>query len=47
LLKQGTIKKLAEAKLLGMGAPEEHGGQGADSISLGIAAEEVARTHPF
>ena len=44
---RGMVKKLAEAKLLGMGAPEEHGGQGADSISLGIAAEELARAHPF
>ena len=34
--------KLAEAGLLGLGISEQYGGQGADRVTIGIAAEEVA-----
>ena len=38
-----TIRKMAEVGLLGMTAPADFGGCGADAISLAIAIEEIAR----
>jgi butyryl-CoA dehydrogenase len=38
-----TIRKMAEVGLLGMTAPADFGGSGADAISLAIAIEEIAR----
>ncbi len=38
-----TVAALGELGLLGMKAPEEYGGQGADAISIALAIEEVAR----
>jgi cyclohexanecarboxyl-CoA dehydrogenase len=41
------FKKIAEAGLLGLGVPEEYGGQGAsDWVTLGIAVEELAKVEP-
>ncbi len=37
-----TLKKLGENGLLGLCIPEEHGGQGAGLVALGIACEEVS-----
>lgn len=36
-------RELAAMGLTGLRAPEEHGGQGADCVTTGIACEEVAR----
>lgn len=38
-----AIKKMAAIGLLGMTAPADYGGIGADSVSLAIAVEEIAR----
>ena len=37
------IKKMADVGLLGLNAPEEYGGQPSDFVSMGIAAEELAK----
>ena len=37
-----TIRRMGEAGLLGMTAPERWGGSGADSVSLALAVEEIA-----
>lgn len=41
-LDQRTISEMAALGLLGVTIAPEHGGQGADAISTGIAAEEIA-----
>lgn len=38
-----AIKKMADIGLLGMTAPADYGGIGANSVSLAIAVEEIAR----
>jgi alkylation response protein AidB-like acyl-CoA dehydrogenase len=38
-----TVAALGELGLLGMKAPVEYGGQGADAVSIALAIEEVAR----
>ncbi|MEW6033308.1 MAG: acyl-CoA dehydrogenase family protein [Chloroflexota bacterium] len=38
-----VVRRLGEMGLLGINMPEEYGGQPGDSLSAGIAAEEVAR----
>src|SRR6266436_4064899 len=38
-----AYRVLAEGGLLGLGLPPELGGAGADHVTMGIAAEEVAR----
>lgn len=38
-----TVAALGELGLLGMKAPQEYGGQGADAVSIALAIEEVAR----
>ncbi len=37
------IRQMGEMGLLGLGIPEEYGGQGLDLIAAGIAAEEISR----
>lgn len=39
---EATIRKMGEVGLMGMTAPPEWGGSGADSISLALAVEEIA-----
>lgn len=39
---QDAVKRMGELGLLGMIAPEEWGGSGADAISLAVAIEEIA-----
>jgi cyclohexanecarboxyl-CoA dehydrogenase len=41
--REGLIADMAGMGLLGLRVPVEHGGQGADALSTGIAAEEVSR----
>ncbi|MEM0155770.1 MAG: acyl-CoA dehydrogenase family protein [Thermoplasmataceae archaeon] len=41
-----VFKGLARMNLLGMTASEEYGGLGADAMTTGIAAEEIARADP-
>ena len=38
-----TIRAVADMGLLGLRAPEDLGGQGADAVTTGVACEEVAR----
>ncbi len=40
------VKRLAAAGLLDLVLAEEHGGQGADLIALGLACEEVGYADP-
>lgn len=37
------FRKMAEQGLMGINIPEEHGGQGADYVTTGIAVEEISR----
>ncbi|MDH6285010.1 acyl-CoA dehydrogenase family protein [Prescottella agglutinans] len=42
----GQVRKvMAEAGLFGLRIPDVHGGQGADAVTVGLAAEEVARAN--
>ena len=41
--REGLVGEMAELGLVGLRIPQEHGGQGADALSAGIAVEEVAR----
>jgi cyclohexanecarboxyl-CoA dehydrogenase len=41
--REGLVSEMADMGLIGLRIPVEHGGQGADALSTGIAAEEVAR----
>jgi cyclohexanecarboxyl-CoA dehydrogenase len=41
--RDGLVEEMARMGLLGLRIPAEHGGQGADALTTGIAAEEVAR----
>jgi len=41
--REGLVREMADMGLIGLRVPVEHGGQGADALSTGIAAEEVAR----
>jgi cyclohexanecarboxyl-CoA dehydrogenase len=41
--REGLVGEMASMGLIGLRIPVEHGGQGADALSTGIAAEEVAR----
>jgi cyclohexanecarboxyl-CoA dehydrogenase len=41
--REGLVGEMARLGLIGLRIPAEHGGQGADALSTGIAAEEVAR----
>lgn len=40
---EDLYKELAEAGLAGINIPQEYGGQGADSVTTGIAVEELSR----
>ncbi len=41
--REGLVREMADMGLIGLRIPAEHGGQGADALSAGIAAEEVSR----
>jgi cyclohexanecarboxyl-CoA dehydrogenase len=41
--REGLVVEMAQMGLVGLRIPVEQGGQGADALSTGIAAEEVAR----
>lgn len=41
-----VFKGLSRMNLLGMTVPEEYGGMGADAVTTGIVAEEIARADP-
>jgi cyclohexanecarboxyl-CoA dehydrogenase len=41
--REGLVGEMAGMGLIGLRIPVEHGGQGADALTTGIAAEEVAR----
>jgi cyclohexanecarboxyl-CoA dehydrogenase len=41
--REGLVREMAEIGLVGLRIPQEHGGQGADALSAGLAAEEVSR----
>jgi cyclohexanecarboxyl-CoA dehydrogenase len=41
--REGLVGEMAGMGLIGLRIPVEHGGQGADALSTGIAAEEVSR----
>ena len=41
--REGLVREMTELGLVGLRIPQEHGGQGADALSAGIAVEEVAR----
>jgi cyclohexanecarboxyl-CoA dehydrogenase len=41
--REGLVRDMAGMGLIGLRIPTEHGGQGADALSTGIAAEEVSR----
>ena len=41
-----VFKGLARMNLMGMTVPEEYGGMGADAVTTGIVAEEIARADP-
>ncbi|HXN37051.1 MAG TPA: acyl-CoA dehydrogenase family protein [Solirubrobacteraceae bacterium] len=41
--REGLVREMADMGLIGLRIPAEHGGQGADALSTGIAAEEVSR----
>jgi len=41
--RDGLVREMADMGLIGLRIPTEHGGQGADALSTGIAAEEVSR----
>src|SRR5437588_12733707 len=38
-----AVQRMAEVGLLGISAPEKFGGSGADSVTLALAVEEIAR----
>src|SRR5215472_16030575 len=42
-LPAGLVREMAEIGLTGLRVPPELGGQGADAVTTGIAAEQVAR----
>jgi cyclohexanecarboxyl-CoA dehydrogenase len=42
-LRPGLVREMAEIGLTGLRVPPELGGQGADAVTTGIAAEQVAR----
>jgi cyclohexanecarboxyl-CoA dehydrogenase len=42
VLDRGLIAEMGRLGLLGMDLPEEHGGMGADSVTTGLIAEELA-----
>ena len=42
----GHLSRLAEAGLFALSIPVEHGGQGRDAVSVGVALEELARGEP-
>jgi cyclohexanecarboxyl-CoA dehydrogenase len=41
--REGLVREMADMGLIGLRIPAEHGGQGADALSTGIAAEEISR----
>ncbi len=41
--REGLVSDMADMGLIGLRIPVEHGGQGADALATGIAAEEVSR----
>ncbi len=41
--REGLVRDMTDMGLIGLRIPAEHGGQGADALSTGIAAEEVSR----
>jgi len=41
-----VFRKLGGAGLIGVGVPEEYGGQGGDALMLAIATEEITRVWP-
>jgi cyclohexanecarboxyl-CoA dehydrogenase len=41
--RDGLVREMADMGLIGLRIPAEHGGQGADALTTGIAAEEVSR----
>lgn len=41
--RDGLVEEMAGMGLVGLRIPQEHGGQGADALTAGIAVEEVAR----
>lgn len=41
--RDGLVSEMAHMGLIGLRIPTEHGGQGADTLTTGLAAEEVAR----
>ena len=41
--REGLVAEMAELGLIGLRIAQEHGGQGADSLTTGIALEEVSR----
>ncbi len=41
--RDGLVAEMARMGLVGLRIPQEHGGQGADALTAGIAVEEVAR----
>jgi cyclohexanecarboxyl-CoA dehydrogenase len=41
--REGLVAEMAGMGLIGLRIPAEHGGQGADALTTGIAAEEISR----
>jgi alkylation response protein AidB-like acyl-CoA dehydrogenase len=41
-----VFRKIGEAGLIGVGVPEEYGGQGGDALMLAVVTEEVTRVWP-
>jgi cyclohexanecarboxyl-CoA dehydrogenase len=41
--RESLVREMADMGLIGLRIPAEHGGQGADALNTGIAAEEVSR----
>jgi cyclohexanecarboxyl-CoA dehydrogenase len=41
--REGLVREMADMGLIGLRISEEHGGQGADTLTTGIALEEISR----
>ncbi len=41
--RESLVREMADMGLIGLRIPEEHGGQGADTLTTGIALEEISR----